>query len=201
MIPWEPLHATPAFGTDDTARAALRRRLLAERGQFAAGARYAAAHAALADQLSHLLHEIEPTLLGIYWPLRGEFNAIPLLESAALSKLPLALPFARRDPKEMHYRRWNRHPPVGRDDCGLPSPDSGEPVVPDVVLAPCVAHTRSGFRLGYGGGFFDRWLARHPHVTSVGVAWSIGCIDESALAPQAHDQPLVVVLTERGVVA
>jgi len=55
--------------------------------------------------------------------------------------------------------------------------------------------------LGYGGGFFDRWLAAHPSVTAVGIAWSHAQIDESALAPQPHDQPLTLIVTEAGAIA
>jgi len=73
-------------------------------------------------------------------------------------------------------------------------------VVPDVVLVPCLGYTASGFRLGYGGGYFDRWLAAHPQVTAVGVAWSACEIDEAELKPQPHDQRLMLVVTEQGVI-
>lgn len=98
----------------------------------------------------------------------------------------------------MHYRLWDRSEPALCDECGIPSCD-GAAVVPDVVLVPCLGFTVSGFRLGYGGGYFDRWLALHPHVTSVGVAWSGGELSEAELSPQAHDQPLTLIVTERGV--
>jgi 5-formyltetrahydrofolate cyclo-ligase len=97
----------------------------------------------------------------------------------------------------MTYRRWNgRDEPSVRDECGIPSVD-GQTVVPDVVLVPCVGYTRDGVRLGYGAGYFDRWLAAHPHVTAVGIAWSHS---EIALEAQPHDQPLMLVVTDAGVV-
>jgi 5,10-methenyltetrahydrofolate synthetase len=195
--------ATPglAVDTDDAARQALRRRLVAEREHFAAGPDAPAAQAALAAHLGRLLSEIEPEQLGIYWPVRGEFNPIAALDAAALPKLPLALPFAQRRPPAMHYRAWDGQAPGSVDECGLPAPSAGLAVVPDVVLVPCVGYTASGFRLGYGGGYFDRWLADHPQVTAIGLAWAIGEIGEDAFAPQAHDQKLMLVLTERGVAA
>lgn len=180
-------------------RPALRRRLLAEREQFAAGPEAAAAHAALAGHLARLLPQLEPDLLGVYWPVRGEFNAIDALRATALPALRLALPYAQREPREMHYRAWDGAALASVDECGLPAPASGAAVVPDVILVPCVGYTRSGYRLGYGGGYFDRWLAAHPHVTAVGIAWSIGELDEAAFAPAPHDRPLMAVLTERGV--
>ncbi len=100
----------------------------------------------------------------------------------------------------MHYRTWTGGEPTLRDECGIPCVD-GAPVVPDVVLVPCVGFTRSGHRLGYGAGYFDRWLAGHPHVTTVGVAWSFCELPQGEWAPQAHDQPLMLIVTEHGVVA
>jgi 5-formyltetrahydrofolate cyclo-ligase len=87
------------------------------------------------------------------------------------------------------------------DECGLPAPDAGPEVVPDVVLVPCVGYTRSGWRLGYGGGYFDRWLALHPHVTAVGVAWSASEIEQADWEAQPHDRPLTLIVTEAGVVS
>jgi len=65
---------------------------------------------------------------------------------------------------------------------------------------PCVGFTQSGYRLGYGGGYFDRWLTANPHVTAVGVAWSVARVSEPDFAAQPHDQPLALVVTELGVV-
>ncbi|MGH8798134.1 MAG: 5-formyltetrahydrofolate cyclo-ligase, partial [Caldimonas sp.] len=71
-------------------------------------------------------------------------------------------------------------------------------VMPDVVLVPCVGYTESGWRLGYGGGYFDRWLAAHGQVCAVGVAWSVARLDEDELVPQPHDMRLALIVTERG---
>ena len=201
MASTEPPPSTAHASVVLAARQALRRRLLADRDRFSAGPQALASHASLATHLAHLLHEISPEQLGVYWPVRNEFNASAALEAAGRPKLPLALPWAQRHPREMHYRAWDGQPPSGVDECGLPAPAEGPAVVPDVVLAPCVGYTRTGFRLGYGGGYFDRWLARHPHVTAIGIAWSVSEITTESFAPQAHDRPLAIVLTEHGVVS
>ena len=62
-----------------------------------------------------------------------------------------------------------------------------------------MGYTREGFRLGYGGGYFDRFLAAHPEVTAVGVAWSHAELSMVELAPQAHDLPLIGVVTDAAV--
>ncbi len=182
-------------------RAALRRSLLEQRAAFVATPGAAAAAEALAAHLAAVLDALEPGLLGIYWPMRSEFNAATALAAdRATAALQLALPFARRTPRSMAYRRWDGTPPTSRDECGLPSADGAE-VVPDVVLAPCVGFTTDGFRLGYGGGYFDRWLAAYPAVTAVGIAWSVGALAPDAFAPEPHDRPLTLVVTEHGVVS
>lgn len=184
----------------DTDRPALRRRLLAAREAFAAGAPAAAAQVQLAGHLRQILAELEPGLLGVYASVRGEFNAIAALQRDRPTKWPLALPYAQRQPAQMHYRAWDGTPPTALDECGLPTPDTGPPVVPDVVLVPCVGFTRTGYRLGYGGGYFDRWLAVHRDVTAIGIAWSLGEVSQAEFARRPHDLALTLVLTERGIV-
>jgi 5-formyltetrahydrofolate cyclo-ligase len=181
-------------------REGLRRRLLEARARFAASAPASAAEAALGRELRAVVAELEPRCLGLYWPHRGEFNAPGALGvDDGLAKCPLGLPYARRSPPEMHYRLWDGAAPSGVDECGIPASD-GAKVVPDVVLVPCVGYTDSGLRLGYGGGYFDRWLAAHAGVCAVGVAWSSARLDEAELTPQPHDVRLAMVVTERGVV-
>lgn len=181
------MSADPAAPAD---RPALRRELLAARRAFAATPAFAAAQAALGQALRDLLAQLEPELLGVYWPLAGEFDPGPL-------PWPRALPFARREPAEMVFRRWDGATPTAQDGCGIATA-SGAVAVPDVVLLPCVGFTRAGYRLGYGGGYFDRWLAAHPGVTAVGLAWSAA---ELQFAAEPHDQPLTLILTERELIA
>jgi 5-formyltetrahydrofolate cyclo-ligase len=54
-------------------------------------------------------------------------------------------------------------------------------------------------RLGHGGGYFDRWLAAHPHVTAVGVGWSVCELKDAELRPQPHDMAMACVVNEHGV--
>ncbi len=186
--------------TATESRPALRARLKAERAAWLADTPAGhAAPAGLARQLLALLDQLEPMCLGLYWPLEGEFNAVQaLLGHAWPEEAPqLALPYCYRTPRRMDYRRWDGSEPAGVDEVGIAAPTGGV-VVPDVVLAPCVGFTREGFRLGYGGGYFDRWLAEHPGVTTVGLAWSVG---EAQFAVEAHDLPLGVILTEHDIIA
>jgi 5,10-methenyltetrahydrofolate synthetase len=176
-------------------RAELRNELLSRRRDWLGTPARASAEAALAQALRDVLAQLEPLCLGLYWPLSGEFNVSALLERE--EGVQWALPFAHKSPRRMEYRLWAEGAETRPDECGIASA-IGPVVVPDVVLVPCVGFTREGYRLGYGGGYFDRWLAEYPGVTSVGLAWSIG---ETQFAAEPHDQPLTLILVENEVIA
>jgi len=179
-------------------RTALRAHLLAERRAWLATPAAHAAHAALAHHLLEVLDQLEPQCLGLFWPLDGEFNPVsPLLAHDFAEPVQWALPFAWKTPRRMDYRRWDGNTPTIQDECGIAT-CTGAVVVPDVVLVPCVGFTREGYRLGYGGGYFDRWLAAHPGVTSIGLAWGLS---EAQFAAEPHDQALTLLLTEREVIS
>ena len=177
-----------------------RKSLREKRQAFALSADYTVAEAALARHLTQVITQLEPEALGLYASIRSEFNAVVALGADAdCDKLPWALPFCRREPREMDYRLWDRAAKMVPDECGIASA-SGPVVVPDVLLVPCVGYAAGNYRLGYGGGYFDRYLAKHPHVTTIGVAWSFTRLSDAEFVPQPHDIPLTLIVTEQGVV-
>lgn len=170
--------------------------MLAARQAWIQGPAAQAAQSTLEMKLLVVLRQLEPKCLGLYWPVQGEFNPRPLaLAVQSEWSCQLALPWAHREPRHMQYRPWDGKALDTKDECGIPSP-SGQPCHPDVVLVPCVGFTQEGYRLGYGGGYFDRYLASNPDVTAIGVSWAIGEVDAQVLQPEAHDLPLLCVLTE-----
>lgn len=180
-------------------RADLRTKLRAQRQQFALSSGYADAQAALARHLTQVITQLEPECLGLYASIRSEFNAVVALGADSYcDKLPWALPYCLREHREMHYRQWDRRTAMVPDECGIASA-AGSVVVPDVVLVPCVGFAAGHYRLGYGGGYFDRFLAAHPHVTAVGVAWAFSELGAEVFVPQPHDIPLSLIVTEQGV--
>ena len=180
------------------ARAVLRARLLRRRAEFLAAA-VPDVRQTLATYLVKVLTQLEPRCLGLYWPIQNEFNAPEwIVADTRFAAVRICLPFAQRNPVSMHYRTWHRALPDTTDDFGIPS-CTGTPQMPDVVLVPCVGYTRGGHRLGYGAGCFDRWIADNRQVTAIGVAWSVGQIDQNDFSPAEHDQALACVVTELGV--
>ena len=99
----------------------------------------------------------------------------------------------------MNFRTWTPSSAMDSDRHGMPIPASGQTVVPDIVLLPLVAFDPQGFRLGYGGGYFDRTLAvLVPRPLTIGVGFELARV--ANIRPQAHDLPLDAVVTEAGVV-
>ncbi len=181
-----------------SSRTALRRTLIEAREAFAVSPEQGWASSALARHLAEVLVSLKPRCLGAYWPLRAEFNPwADWPRDPALATLQRALPWASREPRGMHYRRWDGREPQVLDACGIPS-SLGAEVAPDVLLVPCVGFTRTGWRLGYGGGYFDRYLADHHEVFTIGLAWACGELPGSTFEPQMHDRPLNMVVTQDG---
>lgn len=109
----------------------------------------------------------------------------------------LALPrFAHRG-MAMEFAAWSD--PWDEDDCevgpfGLMQPEANaETVVPDLLFVPLLGFTEDGVRLGQGGGHYDRWLAEHPNVPAIGLAWDAQKVP--FLPREAHDHPLTSVVT------
>lgn len=185
-------------------RQALRQSLLQARQVWIGSPQATLDQDLLQQHLLEVLEALEPECLGLYWPLKGEFNPRPLallLQQASACRL--ALPWATKaDSPEglgMQYRHWDGAEPDTVDGCGIPCPDT-KPVSPDVLLVPCVGFAPGGWRLGYGGGYFDRHMEKNPHVTAVGVAWREARVEPSALQVQPHDRALSLIVTPDGVV-
>jgi len=149
----------------------------------------------LVEQLSLL----EPKLLGAYWPHRDEYDPMPLAAWHTGRNSSLALPAVVGRGQPLEYRPWTPDTPMapGKFSFGIPEPVNGPAVVPDVLLVPLLGFDAAGYRLGYGGGYFDRTLAAYPvKPKAIGVGFEIGRMP--TIHPQPHDIPLDVIVTEAG---
>jgi 5,10-methenyltetrahydrofolate synthetase len=140
------------------------------------------------------------TGIGAYWPIKGEFDALPALYrwSEAEAGRRLGLPVIDRRTRQLRFHVWFPGCPMEEDAFGIPKPKDTESFTPDLLLVPCVGFGPRGMRLGYGGGFYDRTLAAlAPRPVTVGLGYAHGFIPW--LTPEPHDMPLDAVLTEEGV--
>ena len=139
--------------------------------------------------------------IGAYWPIKGEFDALPALFrwSEAEAGRRIGLPVIDRDSKQLRFHVWYPGCPMEEDAYGIPKPKDTEPIHPTLLFVPCVGYGPGGYRLGYGGGFYDRTLATlQPRPTTVGLGYTHGYLDE--FEPEAHDLPLDAILNDNGVV-
>lgn len=161
----------------------------------AAFARRKAAHAvrtpAAADSLCAELRRFAGRALAGYMPMRTEIDCLPAM---AAHDGPVAVPVILGPGQPLRFRRWTPASRMVTGDFGALIPVTGDWIVPEVLVVPLVAFDRRGYRLGYGGGFYDRTLAAWPTVTAIGVAYD-ACEIES-FVPAAHDRRLAAIVTE-----
>ncbi len=178
-------------------RAALRREKLAARLALD-DASHAAFSRRVEARLAALLLPLAPQTLAFCAPVRMEFDARPLAARLLELGWRAAMPVVVRADAPMIFRQWTPASPMAADRHGIPIPADGAELAPDVVLLPLLAFDAQGFRLGYGGGYFDRTLAaRVPRPLAMGVGFELARVDD--IRPQAHDMRLDAVVTEAGV--
>lgn len=173
-------------------KAALRQRLLALRR-----AACAAAAPCVLERLASVLAQREPRCVGAYAPLPGEFDVLPLLARwlGANSDASAALPVVTAADAPLEFHRWTPDSALMPGRYGIPVPVDAHPLQPDLLLVPCVGYDADGYRLGYGGGFYDRTLARGPsRPFTVGLACA--ATRQAHLPREPHDLPLDLILSE-----
>jgi 5-formyltetrahydrofolate cyclo-ligase len=154
----------------------------------------------IAAALALALDPLPAGRLGFCWPHQGEFDARPLVERLLARGWTACLPVVLAEAAPLAFRPWTPDTPLAPDRYGIPTPPAGDFVTPDALLIPLVAVDDRNYRIGYGGGFFDRTLAALAaagrRVTSVGVGFELARVPETFPGP--HDIPLDIVVTERG---
>ena len=146
-------------------------------------------------------------VIGAYWPIKGEFDPLPalhrwkedgeLLDSPQLRRI--GLPVVDKVHKTLKFHAWYPGCPMEEDAYGIPKPKDTEVIVPTLLFVPCVGFGPGGFRLGYGGGFYDRTLAALlPKPFTVGLGYTNGWLPD--MEPEPHDVPLDALLNDNGVV-
>ena len=137
--------------------------------------------------------------IGAYWPIKGEFDALPALYrwSEADPNRRIGLPVMNKQTKHLAFHVWYPGCEMEEDAYGIPKPKDTPIFEPTLLLVPCVGYGPRGVRLGYGGGFYDRTLASlQPRPVTVGLAYSQGFLPW--LNAEAHDVPLDVILSDEG---
>lgn len=180
-------------------KAELRKAAAARRAQLPP---HQAAEAALAVRDRVLGANLVPegALVSGFWPIHDEFDPRPLMEALAARGHRLCLPVVVAKGRPLAFRVWAPGDPLEHAGFGLSVPRwDAPPAVPDFLLVPLLAFDRRLYRLGYGGGYFDRTIetlrAHSPAVRAVGVGFAAQEVPE--VPALAHDQRLDCIVTER----
>ncbi|MCM8595333.1 5-formyltetrahydrofolate cyclo-ligase [Accumulibacter sp.] len=177
------------------------RRLLIDRRKALPASDWARQSATIRARIGEAFPRFAHLRVGFCWPIRQEPDLRPLLltwlEAGHDGFAPL-LPLVVEDCGPLAFRVWTPGAPMSTDRHGIPTPASGALLTPEVLLIPVNAFDAAGNRIGYGGGYFDRTLASlSPRPFAVGVGFELNRV--AAIAREAHDQPLDVMVTEAGV--
>lgn len=198
---FDPAFADPEQASDVARwRSAERQRLLADRAAMSVESRHVASHA-IADHLDRLLVGQFSSLRGLtisaWWPIKAELNLRAWLTGIAARGAQAALPIVATKGAPLIFRLWTPETKMERGLWNIPVPAEGPEVTPDITLAPVVGWDAAGYRLGYGGGYFDRTLAAlAPQTFAVGVGLDAARIP--TIFPQPHDISMRFIVTETG---
>lgn len=135
--------------------------------------------------------------IALYWASDGELDPLPLAAACRQQQHHLYLPVLADD-NRLTFRRWNADSPLAPNRFGIPEPQPGTPEITpaelDIIFLPLVGWQRDGYRLGMGGGFYDRTLAGCKGPLKVGLGFS--CQELEGFRAEHWDVPLDYVLTE-----
>ena len=146
-------------------------------------------------RLRTVLAERPGIILGVYWPFQAEFDPRPLVDWLIAAGSSAALPVVIDKKGPLEYRAWQPGDPLVDGVWDIPIPEKRDIVLPQAVLAPLVGFDRECYRLGYGGGYFDRTLAAlDSRPLAIGVGFELSAID--TVHPQPHDIPMDLIVTE-----
>lgn len=138
------------------------------------------------------------TIVGCCWPYKGEFDARFAVRTWRERGATAALPEVVNNQSPLQFRKWWPGAPMKPGVYDIPVPEGTEVVTPDVAIVPMNAFDAKGFRLGYGGGFFDSTLAAcEGRMIAIGVSYEM--LRLATIHPQPHDIPMDIVVTEAGI--
>jgi 5-formyltetrahydrofolate cyclo-ligase len=171
-----------------------RRRLLAERLALSPE-QHRRWSAALAERLARLLEDLPGAVIGLSWPHKAEFDARPLADRLREEGRVTALPRVTERGGRLEYQVWEKDMAMTVGTYGIPIPQQRRPAHPAIVVLPLLGFDGANYRLGYGGGYFDRTLAAlEPRPMTVGAGFETARL--ATIFPRAHDIALDIIVTE-----
>jgi len=135
--------------------------------------------------------------ISVYWPFRGEPDLRPLMRRLATAGKTVALPAVVQPRWPLEFRPWKPKCEMELGVWNIPIPKTNTRVTPALLLAPVIGFDTSGYRLGYGGGFYDRTLAALTGPRTV-IGIGFDCAEIPSVGPHGFDVPMDRIATESG---
>lgn len=144
---------------------------------------------------------LEAQSVGLYYPVRGEFDCLPLLAALVALGVETSLPIVTDRHDKLTFHPWKPGEELEKGEYDIPAPyNKGLSISPDLLIVPLLGFDANGARLGYGGGYYDRTLeflrARNEDFEAMGIAYDFQKLND--LAIEDHDQQLDMVVTPSG---
>jgi 5-formyltetrahydrofolate cyclo-ligase len=151
----------------------------------------------IGGRLNRLRATLDRSVIGFYWPIRHEINLLPWARALAQAdEVTFCLPVVVQPGSPLEYWRWTQDTEMRAGFWNIPVPVERCLIIPNLVLAPLVGFDINRYRLGYGGGYFDRTLgAARPRPIAIGVGYELGALE--TINPQPHDIRMDAILTEQ----
>jgi 5,10-methenyltetrahydrofolate synthetase len=175
-----------------------RRKMLAARSAMSMAVREDLSRR-LIDALRPVLQD-RPAPISFYWPIKAEPDLKPLMRELDEAGVAVCLPVCIKLGEPLAFRRWTKGAKMERGFWDIPVPADPTEVQPRTLIAPIVGFDGDGYRLGYGGGFFDRTLATlGGDAAAIGIGWNLFRL--ATIHPQPHDIAMAAIVTETGLQA
>ncbi|MEM6619498.1 MAG: 5-formyltetrahydrofolate cyclo-ligase [Pseudomonadota bacterium] len=149
------------------------------------------------DHLIGLLDTMAGAVVAAYMPIRTELSPLPTMEHLCARGRRVCVPVIRGPGQALDFREWRPGCVMVNGPFGAAVPQDGATLTPAIVITPLVAWDRTGGRLGYGGGFYDRSFAELGTARAVGFAY--GAQELLSVPREPTDWPLDLIVTETGV--
>lgn len=179
----------------------LRDRMLELRARMPERDRKKAAHR-IADQFIGNVPRRSWDIIGGYWPISGEVDTVLLMEALAEQGHTIALPCVAASDTPLTFRRWQKGMELVKNTRykTLEPPAGNLEVIPTLLIVPLLAFDAAGYRLGFGGGFYDRTLAALKDTQSIFTVGLAFAKQQAGVIPhETHDVPLDCIITEERV--
>jgi len=154
-------------------------------------------------QFKKILNQLDlknKTNIGGYYPINSEIGCLNILENLEKDNFKISLPVIKKK-NNMDYYEWSFKNLLKVSNRGIPEPFTKKKVYPDVLIVPLVGFDKNKFRLGYGGGFYDRYISKIQNIKkiiTIGFAFSFQEIFK--IPTNKFDQKLDIILTNKGII-